>query len=201
LKAHVGLHLLIGAAQPGPGFLLTYESEECLLTVNTRLDVLSLPGTGRSGLVQKEPSMATVQEILTKKGQQILSIGTRETALGAAQLMNRHKIGSLLVMDEQTVVGIITERDLLERVLVGRRDAADTSVEEVMTSEVLCCQPHTSIEEARSVMKNRRVRHLPVVGEDGQLRGLISIGDLNAHEAFSQEQTIHVMTEYIQGRT
>jgi|HubBroStandDraft_6_1064221.scaffolds.fasta_scaffold20535_4 CBS domain-containing protein len=145
--------------------------------------------------------MATVQEILTKKGQQILSIGTRETALEAAQLMNRHKIGSLLVMDEQTVVGIITERDLLERVLVGRRDPLDTPVGEVMTSEVLCCQPHTSIEEARSVMKNRRVRHLPVVSEEGQLRGLISIGDLNAHEAFSKEQTIHVMTEYIQGRT
>jgi signal-transduction protein with cAMP-binding, CBS, and nucleotidyltransferase domain len=160
-----------------------------------------MPGKGRSGLAQKEPPMATVQEILTKKGQQILSTGLRQSALEAAQLMNRHKIGSLLVMEEQTVVGIITERDLLERVLVTRRDPAQTSVEEVMTSEVLCCQPHTSIEEARSVMKNRRVRHLPVVSEDGQLRGLISIGDLNAHEAFSKEQTIHVMTEYIHGRT
>ena len=70
-----------------------------------------------------------------------------------------------------------------------------------MTSEVLCCQPHTSIEEARAVMKNRRVRHLPVLDDDGQLHGVISIGDLNAFEAFSQEQTIHVMKEYIQGRT
>jgi CBS domain-containing protein len=145
--------------------------------------------------------MATVQEILKKKGQQILSIGTRETSLEAALLMNKHKVGSLMVMDEQTVVGIITERDLLERVLAGRRDPAQTSVEEVMTAEVLCCQPHTSIEEARAVMKNRRVRHLPVVDEDGQLHGMISIGDLNAYEAFSQEMTIHVMTEYIHGRT
>jgi CBS domain-containing protein len=145
--------------------------------------------------------MATVQQILTKKGQQILTIGARATSLDAAQLMNQHKVGSLLVMEEESVVGIITERDLLERVLAGRRDPAETSVEDVMTAEVLCCQPHTSIEEARSVMKNRRVRHLPVVDDNGQLHGLISIGDLNAYEAYSQEQTIHVMTEYIHGRT
>jgi CBS domain-containing protein len=141
--------------------------------------------------------MATVQEILSKKGRQILSIGARESSLDAAQLMNQHKVGSLLVMQGATVVGIITERDLLE----GRRDPAATLVEDVMTGEVLCCQPHTSIEEARAVMKNRRVRHLPVLDDDGQLHGLISIGDLNAYEAFSQEQTIHVMTEYIHGRS
>jgi len=145
--------------------------------------------------------MATVKEILSKKGQQILSIGARESSLDAAQLMNQHKIGSLLVMEGETVVGIITERDLLERVLAGRRDPDQTFVEDVMTAEVLCCQPHTSIEEARAVMKNRRVRHLPVLDDDGQLHGVISIGDLNAFEAFSKEQTIHVMTEYIHGRT
>ena len=145
--------------------------------------------------------MATVQEILSKKGRQILSIGARESSLDAAQLMNQHKVGSLLVMEGETVVGILTERDLLERVLAGRRDPDQTFVEDVMTGEGLCCQPHTSIEEARAVMKNRRVRHLPVLDDDGQLHGLISIGDLNAFEAFSKEQTIHVMTEYIQGRT
>ncbi len=114
-------------------------------------------------------------------------------------LMNTHKVGSLLVMEDRSVIGIITERDLLERVLVARRDPADTLVRDVMTEEVLCCQPHTSIEEARSVMKNRRVRHLPVVDDDGQLHGMISIGDLNAYETHSKEVTIHVMTEYIQG--
>lgn len=145
--------------------------------------------------------MAAVQEILKNKGQQVLSIGTRASSLEAATLMNTHKVGSLMVMEGQSVVGIITERDLLERVLAGRRDPATTSVEDVMTAEVLCCHPHTSIDEARAVMKNRRVRHLPVVDDEGQLHGMISIGDLNAYEAYSQEQTIHVMTEYIHGRT
>ena len=145
--------------------------------------------------------MATVQEILSNKGLQILSIGGSESSLDAAMLMNTHKVGSLLVMEDRSVIGIITERDLLERVLVARRDPADTLVRDVMTEEVLCCQPHTSIEEARSVMKNRRVRHLPVVDDDGQLHGMISIGDLNAYETHSKEVTIHVMTEYIQGRS
>jgi CBS domain-containing protein len=144
--------------------------------------------------------MATVQEILTTKGRQVLSIGPQASSLDAAILMNSHKVGSLLVMADRTVVGIITERDLLQRVLAERRDPVETPVDEVMTAEVLCCQPGTTIEEARSVMKNRRVRHLPVVDDDGQLFGLVSIGDLNAHEAHTQEATIHVMTEYIHGR-
>jgi CBS domain-containing protein len=152
-------------------------------------------------LIEKEPTMATVREILTKKGQHVLSIGPRESSLDAAMLMNQKKVGSLLVMEHQTVVGIITERDLLERVLVERRDPAQTPVDEVMTTEVLCCQPHTSIEEARSVMKNRRIRHLPVVDTNDEIHGVISIGDLNAFESHDQEMTIHVMTEYIQGRT
>jgi CBS domain-containing protein len=68
-----------------------------------------------------------------------------------------------------------------------------------MTTEVLCCRPHTTIDEARAVMKNRRVRHLPVLDDDG-LHGIVSIGDLNAYDAHSQEVTIHVLTEYIHGR-
>jgi CBS domain-containing protein len=143
--------------------------------------------------------MCTIREILMNKGRWVASIGPRSSALEAATLMNRHKIGSLMVMEEQTVVGIITERDLLERVLVQQRDPSKSTVEEVMTTEVLCCQPHTTIDEARAVMKNRRVRHLPVVDHDG-LHGVISIGDLNAYEAHSQEVTIHVLTEYIHGR-
>jgi CBS domain-containing protein len=143
--------------------------------------------------------MATVREILLNKSSWVASIGPRASALEAAIAMNRHKVGSLMVLDGESVVGIITERDLLQRVLAEQRDAAKTSVEEVMTTEILCCQPDTTIEEARVVMMNRRVRHLPVVDEGG-LHGLISIGDLNAYEAHSQEVTIHLMTEYIHGR-
>lgn len=144
--------------------------------------------------------MATVQEILRGKGGQVLSIGPQASVLDAAQLMNEHKIGSLVVMDGGQVVGIITERDILQRVVAQRRDPVDSRVQEVMTVEVVCCQPHTTIEEARGVMKNRRIRHLPVLDGDRRLCGLISIGDLNAYANNTQEMTIHVLEEYIYGR-
>jgi CBS domain-containing protein len=143
--------------------------------------------------------MCTVREILSKKDPWVASISPRASALEAATEMNRGKVGSLMVMDGERIVGIITERDLLQRILVEQRDAARTSVEDVMTTEVLCCQLHTTIDEARAVMKNRRVRHLPVVDDVG-LHGVVSIGDLNAYEAHSQDVTIHVLTEYIHGR-
>jgi CBS domain-containing protein len=144
--------------------------------------------------------MATVRDILAKKGGHVWSVGPEATVLDAAMLMNEHKIGSLVVMEGSQVRGIITERDVLQRVVVPRRDPGQTQVREVLTGEVICCQPHTTLEEVRGVMKNRRFRHLPVVDESQGLCGLISIGDLNAHEASSQELTIHVLHQYIYGR-
>jgi len=144
--------------------------------------------------------MATVREILTKKGSQVLSIGKQATVLQAALLMNEHKVGALVVIDNDRVEGIFTERDVLRRVVGEQRDPARSLVDEVMTKEVLCCTPDTSLEEARGVMKNRRIRHLPVVDGDARLIGFLSIGDLNAHEATSQEQTIYLMQEYLYGR-
>ena len=81
-----------------------------------------------------------------------------------------------------------------------RRDPGVTPVLDVMTTEVVCCQPDTSLEEARGVLKNRRIRHLPVVDEATRLCGVVSIGDLNAHETHVREHTIHVLQEYIYGR-
>jgi CBS domain-containing protein len=143
--------------------------------------------------------MATVRDILAVKGAQVMSIGPEATVLDAAVLMNDHKIGSLLVLSGGEVIGIISERDILQRIVVPRLDSGHTLVREVMTTEVICCQPHTTLEEARGVLKNRRIRHLPVLDE-GRLCGMISIGDLNAYQTHDHEVTIHVLQEYIYGR-
>jgi CBS domain-containing protein len=143
--------------------------------------------------------MAIIREILSKKGSQVWSIGTSATALQAALLMNEHKIGGLVVIDQGRVAGMFTERDVLHLVAEGRLPA-QTSVGDVMTTEVVCCSPTTSVDEAKSAMKNRRVRHLPVVGDDEQLVGVISIGDLNAYETADHQQTIFMMSEYLYGR-
>lgn len=144
--------------------------------------------------------MATVREILAHKGTYVLSIGPDATVLDAALLMNEHKIGSLVVMDAGRLFGIITERDLLRRVVAQRNDPAETKVADVMATEVACCRIDTTLDEARGVMKNRRIRHLPVIDDNDQLAGMISIGDLNAHLAHDQEVTIHILNEYIYGR-
>jgi CBS domain-containing protein len=144
--------------------------------------------------------MATVRDILRGKGIHVLSVSPQASVLDAAMLMNERKIGSLAVLRGEQLIGIITERDILQRVVVPRRDPGTTPVEEVMTTEVVCCKPHTPLDEARGVMKNRRIRHLPVLDEDRQLCGMVSIGDLNAWDTHDHEVTIHVLEEYIHGR-
>jgi len=143
--------------------------------------------------------MATVNDILAGKSHQLITIAPQATVYSAAVLMNERKIGSLLVMEDDRLVGILTETDILRRVVADQRDANVTLVSDVMTRELFCCRPHTDIEETKSVIKNRRIRHLPVLGLDDEVVGLISIGDLNAYQTDHQERTIHLMQEYIYG--
>jgi CBS domain-containing protein len=144
--------------------------------------------------------MATVREILARKGAHVFTVGKEATVLEGALLMNEHKVGSLVVIDDDRVVGIFTERDILQRVVGEERNPRETSVGDVMTTEIVCCTPATTIDEARGAMKNRRVRHLPLVDDDHRLLGLISIGDLNAYETSDHEQTIYLLQEYLYGR-
>jgi CBS domain-containing protein len=144
--------------------------------------------------------MATVSDILAVKGSHVLTIGKGATVIDAALLMNEHKVGALVVTEDGRVIGMFTERDVLRRVVGERREPATTTVAEVMTTEVACCRTNTGLDEVRGAMKNRRIRHLPVVNEDRRLLGLVSIGDLNAYQATAQEQTIHLLNEYLYGR-
>src|SRR5689334_23036389 len=110
--------------------------------------------------------MATVREILARKSSLVVTTGPSASVQEAAALMNEHKIGALVVLDGERVVGMFTERDVLLRVVGERRDPTTTHVGEVMSTEVICCTAETTIEEARGAMMNRRVRHLPLV--DGE---------------------------------
>ncbi|MBC7821869.1 MAG: CBS domain-containing protein [Planctomycetaceae bacterium] len=146
--------------------------------------------------------MATVSDLLTAKaGRPVLSIEQSETVLSATQRMNEHSIGALLVMEGGRLIGIFTERDVLRRVVAAQRNPAETLVRDVMTTNMACASPDMSIDDARSIFKTHRIRHLPVVGADGELAGMISIGDLNAHLANDREVTLHFLNEYLHGRT
>ncbi|MSR56217.1 MAG: CBS domain-containing protein [Planctomycetaceae bacterium] len=145
--------------------------------------------------------MDTLAEILQRKIDSPLhTVDEGCTALEAVHLMNEHSIGALIVTREGQMTGIFTERDVLRRVVGADQNPAAVRVADVMTTRVVCCTPATTIEDARTMMKDRRVRHLPVLDAEGQVAGLISIGDLNAHLASNQEVQIHYLQEYLHGR-
>ena len=142
--------------------------------------------------------MSSVQDILDKKGRRVVSVAENATVVEAAALMNENRIGALVVTRGDAVVGIFTERDILCRVVAARRDPAHTHVKDVMTSPVACCSPQTTREECRTVMRHRRLRHLPVV-QDKRLVGIISVGDLLEAAEADQVATIQYLYEYMMG--
>lgn len=142
--------------------------------------------------------MTTVQSVLSKKGGQVVTIGAADSALTAATLMNERGIGGLVVLEGGRVAGMFTERDILRRIVAMRRDPAATPVRDVMTTPVAYCRRETTLDECRAVMTEKRIRHLPVIDETG-VCGIVTIGDLMAHEVTDQEATIQYLNEYIFG--
>ncbi len=140
--------------------------------------------------------MATVQEILAKKGSDVVSMVADESVLNAARLMNERGIGGVVVTEGEQVVGIFTERDILRRVVAEQRDPATTKVREVMTTPVVTCRPDTSFDTCRAVMTEKKIRHLPVVDEGG-LCGIVTIGDLLAFQVKKQAYTIQHLNNYL----
>lgn len=148
-----------------------------------------------------EHAMSTVAELLAKKEQNLLSIAPTATVMEAANLMNKHRVGALLVVDRrgEQLDGIFTERDILQRIIGEKRDPETTNVGQVMTKEVVCCKPDTTLEQARLIFRDKRVRHLPVVDDNGKALGVVSIGDANAWAMDNQEAEIHYLQEYLYG--
>ena len=140
--------------------------------------------------------MATVREILLRKGSEIVAVLPAATVLEAAHLMNQRGIGGVAVMVEGELAGIFTERDVLRRVVVPGRDPSETRISEVMTTPVVTCTPGTRIEECAALMTGRRIRHLPVV-EDGRPVGIVTIGDLLAFQVMDQQATIEYMNSLV----
>lgn len=141
--------------------------------------------------------MATVQDLLDRKGTDVYSIGPNASVLDAAQLMNQRGVGGLLVVgDDGEILGIFTERDILRRVVSAGLDAIRIRVGDVTTSQVITCLPETTLEECAAIMSSRRVRHLPVVSAQG-LHGLVTSGDVMARRVSESEATIEYLNSYM----
>lgn len=121
--------------------------------------------------------MNTVRHILQIKGSFIWSIGPEETVYEALRMMANKDVGALLVMENDKMVGILSERDYARKIILHGKASKDTSVREIMTPLVYSVHPDQTIEECMDIMTHRRVRHLPVLDGD-HLLGVISIGDV-----------------------
>lgn len=141
--------------------------------------------------------MKTIKELLEYKGQgTVHTIGPDDTVFLAVTRMVEMNIGALLVTEDEGIKGIMTERDYLRFITVKGRTARDTPVREVMTNKVIYVTPDTELNEVMTIMTAERIRHVPVLRE-GELLGIVSIGDVV--KRISQDQEVHIRTleEYI----
>ena len=140
----------------------------------------------------------TVRSILRHKGERVWSATSGDSVLQAIGLMADKGVGALVVLDGETVVGMISERDYARKVVLQGRSSKDTLVKEIMTSPVISVSPEHTIDECMRIVTAERIRHLPVV-DGGKIVGVVSIGDLVRRLVSIQGETIQYLQEYIAG--
>ncbi len=140
--------------------------------------------------------MKTVSMVLRAKGHDVWRVSPNASVLEALKVMAEHGIGALIVMHEDRLVGLFSERDYARKVILKGKSSSTTLVREIMSSEVIVVQPSHSIKECMKLMTQHRVRHLPVL-EDDRLMGILSIGDVVKAIISQQRSMIHDLEDYI----
>nr|WP_294841537.1 CBS domain-containing protein [uncultured Methylotenera sp.] len=141
--------------------------------------------------------MKTLQQLLDgKKYKEVISIAPNRPVFDALVILAEYKIGALIVLEGQNLVGIFSERDYAREVILKGRSSKTTSISEVMTCKVLTAQPNDSVDHALSLMTEHRIRHLPVVADE-KVVGVLSIGDLVKETIAYQQELIKQLQSYI----
>ncbi|MDA5094987.1 CBS domain-containing protein [Aliiroseovarius sp. KMU-50] len=140
--------------------------------------------------------MTILQQVLRDKGHDVFSVGPDNTVLDAIQLMADKNVGSLVVLNEGILVGIVTERHYARNVFLKGRSSPKTKVGDIMSTRVVYVTPDHTVDEAMALMTEKAVRHLPVM-EGEELVGIISIGDLVKSTISSQRFVIEQLERYI----
>lgn len=141
--------------------------------------------------------MKTLQQLLDcKKYKEVISIAPHRPVFDALVVMAEYKIGALVVLDGEQLVGVFSERDYAREVILKGRSSKTTQISDVMTHKVLTAPPSDSVEQAMSLMSEKRIRHLPVT-ENGKVIGMLSIGDLVKETIIYQQELIKQLQSYI----
>lgn len=142
--------------------------------------------------------MNTVKQVLATKGNQVWSITSNKTVYDALEMMSAKETGALLVVDDNTLVGILSERDYARKVALKGGSSLKIMVKDIMTTKVPYVTQENTVDECLALMTETRCRHLPVM-EKNQLIGVLSIGDLVKATISEQKFHIHQLENYISG--
>ncbi|MCK4906418.1 MAG: CBS domain-containing protein [Spirochaetes bacterium] len=141
--------------------------------------------------------MISINDILKEKGNAVISVDNSAAIDIALEKMVENNVGSVIIMDKDSVLGIFTERDYLKFVVRDKQEMT-TLVKDVMTKNIVVVAPSDNIDDALAIMTEKRLRHLPVIN-DKKLIGIVSIGDLVKEKIRDQEATIRYLSDYIGG--
>lgn len=143
--------------------------------------------------------MKTIQQLLaTKKHQEVISIAPHRPVFDALVVMAEYEIGALMVLEDDKLVGIFSERDYAREVVLKGKSSKTTAVSEVMTANVISVKLGDTVEQAMTVMTEKRIRHLPVL-DNAKVVGMLSIGDLVKETIAYQQGLIKQLESYITG--
>ncbi len=142
----------------------------------------------------------TVNQILAVKGKEVYSVLPSITVYEALVSMSEKNIGAILVVEDNVLKGILSERDYARKIVLKDKSSKETYVEEIMASEVITVQPNDKLEFCMELMYNKKIRHLPVM-ENDTIIGIISIGDVVKSFIDLQKETIQYLDSYISGNS
>ena len=140
--------------------------------------------------------MKKVSDIFSHKGRKITSVTPEITVLEALKIMSDQNIGSIMVMDGDDYLGIMTERDYARKVILKGKSSTDTKVSEIMSEDLPRVNPNDTVEYCMQLMSDKNIRYLPVF-ESGRLCGIISINDLVRETIITQQETISQLKDYL----
>jgi CBS domain-containing protein len=142
--------------------------------------------------------MTTIAEILRGKGTEVISVGPEDSAVSVVEILTQRRIGAVLVRDPAgEVLGILSERDIVWGLASSGTAALDKTARELMTQVLHTVTLRTSVVQAMSMITDRRVRHLPVLDDQGRLAGMVSIGDLVKHRIDEIEHEAEELRTYV----
>jgi CBS domain-containing protein len=142
--------------------------------------------------------MKIVRNLLQEKGSNVWSVAPATPVYDALKLMAEKDIGALVVLEEDRLAGIFSERDYARKVILKGKASKDTPVKEIMTEQVVTVKPQQSLAECLALMSRKNIRHLPVMEED-QIMGILSIGDVVQAYISEQEDALQLLENRLMG--